>query len=77
MNDMVNHPQHYISQNGLEVIDVIEEFTSDLKGLQAVCTANAIKYILRWPYKGNPKQDLQKAQWYISKLISTLEDDDE
>ena len=77
MNDMVNHPQHYISQNGLEVIDVIEEFTSDLKGLQAVCTANAIKYILRWPHKSNPKQDLQKAQWYISKLISTLEDDDE
>ena len=77
MNDMVNHPQHYISQNGLEVIDVIEEFTSDLKGLQAVCTANAIKYILRWPNKDNPKQDLQKAQWYISKLISILEDDDE
>ena len=77
MNDMVNHPQHYISQNGLEVINVIEEFTSDLKGLQAVCTANAIKYILRWPYKGNPKQDLQKAKWYISKLISTLEDDNE
>lgn len=77
MNDMVNHPQHYISQNGLEVINVIEEFTSDLKGLQAVCTANAIKYILRWPHKGSPKQDLQKAQWYISKLISTLEDDDE
>lgn len=77
MNDMVNHPQHYISQNGLEVIDVIEEFTSDLKGLQAVCTANAIKYILRWPHKGSSKQDLQKAQWYISKLISILEDDDE
>ena len=27
---MVSHPSHYKSKNGMEVIDVIEAFTSDL-----------------------------------------------
>ena len=30
---MVSHPDHYISETGMEVIDVIEAFTSDLKGI--------------------------------------------
>ena len=30
---MVSHPNHYISETGMEVIDVIEAFTSDLKGM--------------------------------------------
>lgn len=68
MSDMVNHPDHYISENGLEAIDVIEAFVSDLKGMDAVCTANAIKYILRWKHK-NGVQDLEKAIWYINRLI--------
>lgn len=67
-NDMVNHPPHYISGNGLETIDVIEAFTADLEGIEAVCTANIIKYICRWKHK-NGIQDLEKAQWYLKKLI--------
>ena len=67
-NDMVNHPSHYISGNGLETIDVIEAFTADLEGIEAVCTANIIKYICRWKHK-NGIQDLEKAQWYLKKLI--------
>lgn len=66
--DLVNHPAHYISETGLETIDVIEAFTFDLKGLEAVCTANIIKYICRWKHK-NGLQDLEKAQWYLNKLI--------
>ena len=31
---MVSHPDHYISETGMEVIDVIEAFTFDLKGHQ-------------------------------------------
>lgn len=30
---MVSHPSHYQSETGLEVIDVIEAFTFDLKGI--------------------------------------------
>lgn len=66
--DLVNHPAHYISETGLETIDVIEAFTFNLKGLEAVCTANVIKYICRWKHK-NGLQDLEKAQWYLNKLI--------
>ncbi len=66
--DMVNNPQHYQSKNGLEVIDVIEAFTAELKGIDAVCTANAIKYICRWNKK-NGIEDLKKAEWYLQRLI--------
>ena len=70
--DMVNHPPHYKTKNGLETIDVIEAFTEDLNGIEAVCTANALKYICRWKNK-NGKQDLEKAVWYINHLIEHLE----
>jgi hypothetical protein len=68
MNDNVNHPGHYQSKNGLEVIDAIEAFTEDLVGMEAVCTANALKYICRWKKK-NGVEDLKKAIWYLNKLI--------
>lgn len=71
MDDMVNHPPHYISENGLETIDVIESFTADLQGIEAVCTANVIKYICRWKHK-NGIQDLEKAQWYLNHLINHI-----
>ena len=72
---MVSHPVHYQSESGLEVIDVIEAFTSDLKGIEAVDTANAIKYICRWKHK-NGKQDLKKAIWYLQHLINHLEENE-
>lgn len=65
---MVSHPSHYQSENGLEVIDVIEAFTSDLNGIEAVDTGNVIKYICRWKKK-NGVQDLKKAMWYLQHLI--------
>lgn len=68
---MVSHPSHYQSKNGIEVIDVIEAFTEDLEGIEAVCTANAIKYLCRWSKK-NGVQDLEKSIWYIQKLINVL-----
>lgn len=68
---MVEHPSHYISETGMEVIDVIEAFTFDLKGIEATDTGNAIKYICRWKNK-NGIQDLEKAKWYIQHLINHL-----
>lgn len=69
---MVSHPDHYQSGNGLEVINVIDAFTADLKGVEAVCTGNALKYLCRWKKK-NGLQDLKKAIWYIQYLIEKLE----
>lgn len=70
-DDLVSHPNHYQSDAGLEVIDVIEAFTSDLNGIEAVDTANVIKYICRWKKK-NGVQDLEKAKWYITHLINHI-----
>ena len=69
-NDMVNHPTHYTGGK-IECIDALESAVTDLNGIEAVCTANAIKYLWRWKHK-NGKQDLQKAVWYINKLMDKL-----
>ena len=65
---MVSHPSHYQSETGLEVIDVIEAFTFDLKGIEATDTGNVLKYMCRWKNK-NGLQDLEKAKWYLDHLI--------
>lgn len=70
--DMVNHPPHYKSKNGLETIDVIEAFTEDLTGMEAVDTANVLKYVCRWKHK-NGLEDLKKASWYLNHLINHIE----
>lgn len=69
---MVSNPSHYMSETGLEVIDVIEAFTSGLVGIEATDTGNVIKYICRWKDK-NGLQDLEKARWYLEHLINHLE----
>ena len=70
--ESINHPDHYVSKSGMEVIDIIEEFTSDLTGVEAFDAGNAIKYILRW-HKKNGLEDLKKAKWYIEDLIDIYE----
>ena len=69
---MVSHPDHYQSETGMEVIDVIEAFTFDLKGIEATDTGNVLKYMCRWKHK-NGLQDLKKAQWYLTHLIEHVE----
>lgn len=72
MKDMVSHPPHYQSKTGLEAIDVIEAFTSNLNGIEAVDTGNILKYMCRWKNK-NGIEDLQKARWYLNHLIDHVE----
>lgn len=70
--DMVNHPEHYKTESGLETIDVIKAFTKGLEGIEATDTGNVIKYICRWNKK-NGLEDLKKAQWYLNHLIEHVE----
>ena len=70
--DVVNHPEHYQTESGLETIDVIEAFTNGLDGIEAVCTGNVIKYVCRWKKK-NGLEDLKKAKWYLGRLIHHIE----
>ena len=68
---MVSHPDHYQSNSGLEVIDVVEAFTDGLNGVEATDTGNIIKYACRW-HKKNGIQDLEKILWYTQHLINHL-----
>lgn len=68
---MVSHPNHYQTSSGLEVIDIIEAVTADLKGIEATDTGNIIKYACRWKKK-NGIQDLEKIMWYTQHLINHL-----
>jgi hypothetical protein len=61
--DPVNHPEHY-KTGGIETIDFIEAKKLNYN------LGNAVKYITRADHKGNRLQDLQKAQWYISREIA-------
>ena len=70
--DMVNHPSHY-NQGGIECIDAIKAATVSKTGIEAVCTANAIKYLWRYEEK-NGIEDVKKARWYIDRLIKELEE---
>ena len=65
--DVVNHPPHY-TMGGIECIDAIKSATNLLTGFEGYCTGNAIKYLWRWKHK-NGTQDLEKAAWYINRLI--------
>nr|DAD70693.1 MAG TPA: nucelotide kinase [Siphoviridae sp. ctKcB20] len=70
--DMVNHPSHY-NQGGIECIDALKAATVSKTGIEAVCTANAIKYLWRYEEK-NGIEDVKKARWYIDRLIKELEE---
>jgi len=57
--NLIDHPEHYKSDS-IEVIDIIDSFNLNFN------LGNSIKYILRADKKGNRKQDLQKALWYLN-----------
>ena len=65
--DEVNHPYHY-THSKIECIEGIEAAVDGLRGYEAFLTGNVIKYMWRWKLKGG-KKDLEKARWYIDRLI--------
>ena len=65
--DKVNRPMHYTA-GSIETIDYIQSVTEQLLGFEAVCVANAIKYISRQHLK-NGVEDIKKAIWYLNRLI--------
>ena len=70
MTDPIN-PAHYQGMsNGAQVIDVTENLSFN--------AGNAVKYLARacrldGQTKGNPLEDLRKAQWYVTREIERLE----
>ena len=67
----VNHPNHYKSDR-FECIEVMEEVFGQ-KAVESFCICNAFKYLYRHKLKGG-MEDLQKARWYLDRVISTREE---
>lgn len=72
-HDPINHPAHYTAGK-VECIEAIESATVGLTGGLAYCTGAAIKYLWRWSRK-NGLEDLQKARWYVDRLIQLVQDE--
>lgn len=63
--DNVNHPPHY-TKSEIQCIDAIRSATGE--GYQYYLQGNIIKYIWRYRDK-NGVEDLNKAKWYLKRLI--------
>lgn len=64
--DVINHPKHYTSYKGIEVIQLTEQMNFN--------RGNAVKYIARAGLKDQDKEveDLEKAAWYIQREIARI-----
>lgn len=74
--DPAINPNHYKTKSGLETIEVIEAFTEDLQGVEAVDVGHILRYITRYKKK-NGIQDVKKAAWYVNHLLRYLEKEEE
>lgn len=69
MNDAIN-PKHYKFPNGIQSWDIGKYLTP--------AGQNVVKYVSRatrldGEIKGNPLEDLKKAQWYLEEAIREYE----
>jgi len=60
--DEIARPEHYVAAGGIEPFDFINS-----NGL-GYAVGNIIKYVFRYSRK-NGVVDLEKARWYIDRLI--------
>lgn len=60
MSDAVNNPAHYnVAGAKYEAIRIIDDWRLGFS------LGNAVKYLLRAKHKGNEREDLAKAHWYL------------
>jgi hypothetical protein len=67
VGSLVEHPSHY-NQTQYEVMEVLDAWFPDNPLLWQV-----VKYLVRAKYKGNYKQDLEKAKFYLEREIKKYE----
>jgi hypothetical protein len=64
----VDHPSHYGGDVPHEVYKCLSAW-----GLESDALLwNAVKYIARAGKKGDVKEDLEKARWYLTRRIESL-----
>ena len=71
--DFVNHPSHY-NQGNIECIDALNAMVTGFKdSVDASLSWQVVKYVWRHPFKGKNLEDLEKARFYLGRLIEYLE----
>lgn len=60
--ELVNHPDHYMNESGVECIDIIDNMM--------FCSGNAFKYIYRLGKKDESIQEIRKAIFYLQRARS-------
>ena len=71
MMDKIN--PHSYKRGKFETIDVILDVTQHLDGDEGYLIGSVIKYVSRYDEK-NGIEDLEKAKWYLNKLIKLLKE---
>jgi|TARA_R110000823_G_scaffold73174_10_gene168463 hypothetical protein len=69
----VSKPSHYNVEDGVECITYIKQVLGK-DGFVAYCRGNVMKYNHRAMYKGNPLEDMAKAQQYLEWANETLKE---
>ena len=70
--DRVNSPSHY-TRGTQEAIEIIEEAIDAAPSNKlGMLQAQVLKYLLRMWHKDNPSEDARKAQWYLNRLVDSL-----
>ena len=74
-NDTIYSPSHY-TNGRIEAIDYIKDSLSK-EAYEGYLEGCIKKYLHRWRYKGKPVEDLEKAEWYLCRLIEHLKGEKE
>jgi len=69
----VDKPYHYNHADGIECIEYIKQILGK-EGFVAYCRGNVMKYNHRAFYKGNPTEDMAKAEQYLKWANETLKE---
>lgn len=68
-HDSVNRPAHYVACGIPECIEIIEALSPQwlAAGLNPLHLGNALKYLYRAGAKGDPIEQVAKAEWYCRR----------
>ena len=71
--DVVNSPSHYTAGSQEAIVTIEEAIQQAPYNKAAFLQGQVLKYMLRLWHKDNACQDAKKAQWYLSRLIESLD----
>lgn len=71
MSNAIN--PNYYKKGNVEAFDFIMECVKFMPPKEACCVKDIMKYVIRYNEK-NGVEDLEKAKWYLTKLIEIVEE---